>query len=179
MTTFAATSANVSGLLLGAVFLFAGIAKFIRLSDFSQTLRSFGIGGRWVHLVSLIVAAAEIGLGFVLVFGLLQPWAQAVAILMLAVFSALVARLLAKRVRTNCGCMGSLNPEIIGVHTIVRNLSLTLAGLASIASPFSGILSIAASIAFLLSVLLSSRALHRSDGVEAIDVHDAADMWRH
>ncbi|PKV82310.1 peroxiredoxin family protein [Nocardia fluminea] len=122
-----------SRLVLAGAF---GLSTWGKLADGPATrkaLLDFGIGIRWVPAVAIGLPAAE---GLVAA-GLLLPWTAAVAgaasALLLAAFTAVIARLLLRGEHPSCSCFGAASAAPIGPTTLVRNgLLLALAGLVTV-----------------------------------------------
>lgn len=120
-----------SELLLAGIFLLAGLAKLLDLMSFRQSLGEFGVPSRWRPVIGLAVPALEL-----FVAGALLPPPAAllgavVAVLMLVLFSGVIAFHLTKGNAPHCYCFGQLDDQPIGSATLVRNgVLLIVAGLA-------------------------------------------------
>ena len=116
-------------ILLGAIFLFSGIAKGLTPGDFAQQVAGYGILGP--HLSALAAPAIivfEIALGVALVCGVRPLLTSAASILVLLLFIGIETRgLLAGRTDA-CGCFGpyaSRTPaEVIGEDLLFAALGV-------------------------------------------------------
>ncbi|GAB2650585.1 MauE/DoxX family redox-associated membrane protein [Nocardia goodfellowii] len=113
---------------LGLAVVF-GLAAWGKLADrvgARQAVVDFGVPVRWAPAVAWGLPVVEAGLAV----GMLLPGtavlAAMVAMLVLAVFTAAVARLLAQGKRPACSCFGAAGNAPISRWTIARNAALML-----------------------------------------------------
>ncbi|WP_194816712.1 peroxiredoxin [Nocardia sp. XZ_19_385] len=113
---------------LGLAVVF-GLAAWGKLADrvgARQAVVDFGVPVRWGPAVAWALPVLEAGLAV----GVLAPWtavgAAVAALLVLAVFTAAMARLLAQGKRPACSCFGAAGSAPIGRRTLVRNAVLML-----------------------------------------------------
>jgi hypothetical protein len=96
---------RIAALLLGFLFLWAAAAKVLRWHAWVRALTTYSIG-RWESLVRVVVPAAELLVGILLIAGAARVGA-ALALAMLAAFCLAVLRARALRGdRLPCGCFG-------------------------------------------------------------------------
>ncbi|WP_410873098.1 MauE/DoxX family redox-associated membrane protein [Nocardia sp. A7] len=122
-----------SRLVLAGAF---GLSTWGKLADRPATRKAlvdFGIHIRWAPWVAVGLPVIE---GLVAV-GAVLPWtagiAGAVSVLLLAVFTAAIVRLLLRGEHPNCSCFGAASAGPIGPVTLVRNgLLLALAALVTV-----------------------------------------------
>src|SRR6476661_3895728 len=113
------------GVLLGGLFLVAGVGKLARRDAFARALAGYRLA-RPRRLVAWAAPAAEIAVGAALVAGL--PAAGWAALALLAVFSlALGVELAAGSAPPACGCLPGSRPP--GPLSMVRNALLGLVAL--------------------------------------------------
>ncbi len=76
--------------------------------------------------LTFVVAPLEVVLGVSLMFGVLRPLPAAAALLLLAGFTAYVARALARPAgaRPRCACFGALSKKPVGPLALARNVAL-------------------------------------------------------
>ena len=119
---------TIARIALGALFLVSGALK-LRDPSWPGAARAMG-APRWS--VSLI-APAEIVLGAGLAAGVAEPWPAWLALVLLAAFSAALARALRRPLdeRPVCACFGRWSSKPVGAGSLWRNGAL--AGLAVIA----------------------------------------------
>lgn len=107
----------VASVLLGAVFVVAGVMKIAAPQQWRA--QSAGLG---VHrLVATVVPFAELAVGALLIAQIGRRAMAAVALAMLLAFTAvLVVRLVQGR-RPPCACFGALTTRPIGWGNVARN----------------------------------------------------------
>jgi hypothetical protein len=114
----------VSRLILAVVFAVAGCAKLARREQTESTLDAFGAPAALRRPLAFVLPLVELGLAAALLPAVSAPYAGVAALLMLAAFSFLVARVLVRGEEVDCNCFGSLGPSRISRWTLVRNLVL-------------------------------------------------------
>ncbi len=117
----------VSALLLAVVFVWAAGAK---VTDRRNVLSDFATMGLPAPAVALVaVVGAELATAGLLV---VRPrWGAVMSIVLLAVFTMALLRLMASGREVRCGCFGANHREPISMVEVVRNLALVcLAALA-------------------------------------------------
>ncbi|MGD9735618.1 MAG: MauE/DoxX family redox-associated membrane protein [Solirubrobacterales bacterium] len=119
----------VARLSLAAVFAVAGVGKLLRRDETVATLAKFGVGTALRSPLAVALPLAELAIAVGLLPAVSAPWAGLAALLLLAAFTAAVARVLRDGEEVDCNCFGSLGPSRIGRWTLMRNvLLLALAG---------------------------------------------------
>ena len=146
------------GVLLGGLFLVAGVGKLARRDAFAQALAGYRLA-RPRRLLAWAVPAAEIAVGAALVSGL--PAAGWAALALLAVFSlALAVELAAGTAPPACGCLPGSRPP--GPLSLVRNALLGLVAVAARAASASS--RSLRSTRLLTQIPSASAGLHRAGG---------------
>ena len=113
--------------VLVAVFVWAALAKARAPDATRRTAAALGLPA--ARHVAVLLPVAEAGVALLL---LLRPRAGAVAaLLLLAVFSALLVAALRRGVKVACGCFGTTSTAVVSAADLVRNA--LLAGLAVLA----------------------------------------------
>jgi len=126
---------------LGLTVVF-GLSAWGKLADRAGTRKAvadFGVSIRWVPAVAWALPAVEL----IVAVAALPPWtapaAAILALVLLAVFTAAIVRLLRQGKRPACSCFGAMSAEPIGGRTIARNavlvLLVVLVGVGAIAYP--------------------------------------------
>ena len=111
---------TVARLLLGAVFLFSGVAKQ-RDRAWPETARRFGLPAP----LAMPLAFAETVLGALLAAQVAPPWPAFVALALLAVFTGAAAAHAARHDDVPCGCFGSAASAAPTTwRTVARNVGL-------------------------------------------------------
>lgn len=134
-------------LVLGAVLLVAGVAKFLNLGAFRRGLADFGVPAGLVRPVGVLLPAAEIAIAVAL-WSPAATWGAAGAFALFTAFSAAIAGNLWRGRRPPCGCFGQLEATPISRATLVRTLLLAaVAGVLTWRGPgasFSSVLQVGA-----------------------------------
>lgn len=112
-------------IVVGIVFLAAGLAKARNLKHFVQTAIVFtGLFPSKTRYVAQFLPALETTLGTLLVLGLLTKPTLIVTEALLMAFTAGVAINLVKGRQIECGCFGELQSELLNNKTLMRDVLL-------------------------------------------------------
>ena len=111
----------LSGAIVGAVFVYAGVSKVLSGERWPQAARQLGVPPAVAYTV--MVAEVVVGLGVVL-GGTWQQGFLAAAAVMLLAFTLLLAVRMRDTERPPCACFGATKQRPIGSRDIVRNVSL-------------------------------------------------------
>jgi uncharacterized membrane protein YphA (DoxX/SURF4 family) len=111
----------LSGAIVGAVFVYAGVSKVLSGRRWPQAARQLGVPPAVAYTV--MVAEVVVGLGVVL-GGMWQQGFLAAAAVMLLAFTLLLAVRMRDAERPPCACFGATKQRPIGSRDIVRNVSL-------------------------------------------------------
>ena len=109
--------ALVAAVVLGAVFLAAGVLKLSALAQWRSQAAGLGVPSSVASLVPYI----ELVVGALLLVQLQRSFVAWVAAAVLLAFSAVLALQLQRGLRPPCACFGSLSARPIGAGTLVRN----------------------------------------------------------
>lgn len=124
-----ATVATGAAWVLGAVLVWAAGAKALRPAAARTAFAGLGVRPAGPVLVAVIVA--EVVTAGALVAA--PRWGGAAAVVLLAAFSVVLGRALARGAVVSCACFGA-SPTPVTVRTLIRNAGLVaLAGLALLA----------------------------------------------
>lgn len=110
--------------LLAATFAVAGGSKLAARGDFRRTLREFGVPLRFAGAGAIVLPLAELAAAGLVIATTTARAGAAVALLLLSVFCAAIARALRRGERPDCGCAGRLRATPVGPGTLVRNGAL-------------------------------------------------------
>jgi len=122
-------------LLLAAVFAVAAVGKLVGRSRTVETLAEFGVPESIRRPTAIVLPLVELAIAVALLPAATAAWGALAAALLLAVFTAAVARTLLQGREVDCNCFGSLGPSRISRWTLARNvLLLVLAGGVAIAA---------------------------------------------
>ena len=108
----------VAGVVLGLIFLAAGVLKLVAGPVWLKQAADMDVS----RPMAMLVPYVEIVVGALLVTQLFTPWPAVVALLMLAVFTAVILRRIRDGSRPPCACFGSKSKRPLGAYHVVRNL---------------------------------------------------------
>jgi uncharacterized membrane protein YphA (DoxX/SURF4 family) len=114
----------VARLLLAAVFAVAAAGKLVSPSRTVETLEEFGVPASLRGPVAIALPLAELAIAVGLLPAATAAWAALAGALLLAAFTAAVARTLTQGREVDCNCFGSLGPSRISRWTLARNVVL-------------------------------------------------------
>ncbi len=117
----------IAAVLLGAAFVLAGAAKLAIGRRWLAQAEGFGVPWQFAQFVPWW----ELIVGALLAVQVEREILASIAIATLLVFSALVARQLAKGRHPPCACFGAWSPKPVGPQTLVRNAALIALGIAA------------------------------------------------
>ena len=123
---------------VGAVLLFAGIAKFRSLPTFTATVRAFGIiPGALSRPVSVAIPTIEVVLAALLLFGVALRASGAASAALLIAFGLAITWNLIRGRRVACGCFGSASERISELSVFRTSVLLILSSMiAWLADPY-------------------------------------------
>lgn len=113
----------IASSILGVVFLAAGAAKLANHQRWSIEARELGVPGQLASLTPAL-PYVEIALGAALVAQIAPVVSASIALLLLAAFTMLIARVLAHGRRPSCACFGTWSARPLGRGHVVRNVVL-------------------------------------------------------
>jgi putative oxidoreductase len=94
-------------LVLGGVFLYAGLVKMSASHAFALTIAPFAhLPGDWLRPVSYVLTATEILAGVLLFTPRVFPIGAAAALALSALYAGVVSWALANNIIVDCGCFG-------------------------------------------------------------------------
>jgi uncharacterized membrane protein YphA (DoxX/SURF4 family) len=100
-------------LIVGAVFIWAGILKILDVLGFAQSIANYRIFPYWLSFfLALALPWLEVICGAFLVFGLFRRSSALLLSGLLAAFLALVVITIARGLDVDCGCFGSLSRKV-------------------------------------------------------------------
>jgi hypothetical protein len=121
--------AAVSSVVVGAVFVAAGVLKLLGRHGWMQQAADLHVPRH----IAAVVPYIELTLGVVSIVAVWLPWSAYAAIILLILFSALIARRLLDGSRPPCACFGARSSRRLGLVDLGRNFGLlALASLAAI-----------------------------------------------
>ena len=117
--------ASVAAVLLGAAFVLAGAAKVAAGRGWRVQAGQLG-APRWA---APAVPWVELAVGALLVTQVSEPWPAVAAIVLLLIFTGLIAVRLAHGEHPPCACFGAWSAKPIGPTHIARNAVLLMLGM--------------------------------------------------
>jgi methylamine dehydrogenase accessory protein MauD len=117
-------AAWASRLLIAVVF---GLSAWGKLADrpaARKAVAEFGVPPGWVTAIGWALPVTEAAVAITVLVPWTAMWSAAVALVLLAVFTAAVARSLARGERPVCSCFGAISATPVSSWTIVRNAVL-------------------------------------------------------
>jgi uncharacterized membrane protein YphA (DoxX/SURF4 family) len=99
---------TIARIAVGALLLWAALAKVRRREDLPGWLRAYGVPARSAGPLAMALIAVEAVLGALLVAGLLLPWSAYAALGLGVIFVVALAQARARGIkRLRCGCFGA------------------------------------------------------------------------
>jgi len=116
-------------LVLGALFVWAAVAKLPDMAAFAQDVANYRlVPALLVPFVACAVVGVELLAGAALILGLLVRPAALVLAGLLAVFTAFLSQALLRGIDLRCGCFGGDEPA--SWWTVARDVAMLAAALA-------------------------------------------------
>jgi peroxiredoxin/uncharacterized membrane protein YphA (DoxX/SURF4 family) len=166
--------------MLAGVFALAGVSKLVDLPGSRAAVLGFGAPERLGRPLAVLVPLLELAAVALLAFQATARVGAALALALLLVFSAAIARSMARGEAPECHCFGQMHSAPAGPRTLARNLALAALaaavllvegevgaslGSAGLAGPAA-----AAACLVLLALVIRSRSLRRNAALAAPDV---------
>ena len=100
--------------ILGCVFLFSGIMKFIELEAFIVALGEFKLLGETQHFIlAYTIPVLELLLGIFLILNIQTHIISQIATFMVTLITAVVVAKIYEGEEIRCGCFGNLTEDVI------------------------------------------------------------------
>ena len=116
-------------IVLGGLFVYAGIVKVLEPLDFAQNIRNYDLVGQSLSFIAaLVLPWIEILAGAFLVAGIWKRGAALVVTGLLVFFIVLTAVTMARGLDVDCGCFGSVDRKA-GLGVILEDLAMLYLGL--------------------------------------------------
>lgn len=123
--------ANLAAIVVGAVFVYAGVAKALSGREWPRAASRLGVP----RVIAFAVMVTEVAIGLGMVLG--ESWRDGFLVsgaLLLVAFTALLAKHLRSGNRPPCACFGGASQRPIGARDVVRNVSLLVVVVIAIVS---------------------------------------------
>jgi protein-disulfide isomerase len=110
---------TVARLFLGAIWLWAAVAKLGNPREFVQTVRAYDATWEWLSkAIGYGLPVLEFGLGVLLVLGVATRLAAAVSAFLFLVFLIALVQAAARGLKLECGCFGNGGESLSTQYTI-------------------------------------------------------------
>jgi uncharacterized membrane protein YphA (DoxX/SURF4 family) len=110
--------------LLGVVFVIAGVAKVRDRQGTLRALAGFGVPARLRPVAAIVLPLAELGTAVALLPPASARWGGVAALFLLLAFCAGISYAMLQGRAPDCNCFGQLHSAPAGRGTLVRNLAL-------------------------------------------------------
>jgi putative oxidoreductase len=122
-------------LVLGGLFVYAGVVKVLDPLDFAQNIRNYQLVGQSLSfLAAVILPCLEILAGAFLIAGIWKRGASLVISGLLVFFIALTAVTMARGLDVDCGCFGAVSRKA-GLGVILEDLAMLYLSLCILFAP--------------------------------------------
>ena len=122
-------------LVLGGLFVYAGVVKVVDPLGFAQDIRNYRLAGQAVSFVAAVVLPwLEIVAGAFLIAGVWKRGAALVITGLLVFFIVLTLVTMARGLDVECGCFGSLSRKS-GWGVVFEDLGMLALGLCVLSAP--------------------------------------------
>jgi thiol-disulfide isomerase/thioredoxin/uncharacterized membrane protein YphA (DoxX/SURF4 family) len=113
-----------ASIVLAVVFAVAGIAKLLDRAGSRTAARAFGVPDGIAPGIAVGLPLVELVVALLLLFSASRWWGALVALALFVLFSAAVARVMARGESPECHCFGQLHSAPADWRTLARNASL-------------------------------------------------------
>lgn len=118
-------TALLGRILLGAIFIYAGLSKVLTPDQFARTVINYRIvPGVGVNLFAIVLPWLELVSGIFLLVGFLSRGSILIITLLMAVFSVAITSALLRGLDISCGCFSSDGVSKVTVSYLIRDLAL-------------------------------------------------------
>ena len=117
-------------LIVGGVFLVAGIMKIIDPATFAKDIGNYRLLPHdGINLLAITLPWIEVLAGGLLVVGWWKRASALLITLMMVVFLVAIGQAVARNLNINCGCFGSVEGRKVGLIALAQDAALFLAAL--------------------------------------------------
>lgn len=125
--------------VLGGLFVYAGVVKVGDPLDFAQDIRNYQLVGQSLAFIAaLILPWLEIVAGVFLIAGIWKRGAALVVSGLLVFFIALTAVTMVRGLDVDCGCFGAIGRKA-GWSVVLEDLAMLFLGLCVLSAPQKGL----------------------------------------
>jgi cation diffusion facilitator family transporter len=119
-----------SRIILGLIFIAAGIPKILYPAEFAAAVYNYRIlPDALVNIVALALPWVEVLVGGMLIVGVWMPGAVMIYTLLMLVFITALGYNVARGLDIHCGCFSPTSGELISFWTITRDVAILLMSL--------------------------------------------------
>jgi len=100
-------------IILGGVFIWAGLLKIFDPLGFAETIANFRVFPQWISFfLALMLPWIEVISGIFLILGLFRHASALILSLLLAAFLVLIVVTIMRGIDIDCGCFGSFSQKM-------------------------------------------------------------------
>lgn len=126
-TTYYKALSLLFRLILGGIFIYAGVEKLNDIEGFTVIVQNFNILPDVLDApFAQILPMVEVVAGVFLILGIWTRWSAATIALMLIVFIIAIAINIARGTTEQCGCFGTDNADELSWRTIARDVIMLI-----------------------------------------------------
>lgn len=115
-------------LLIGAIFVFSGLAKIGDLGTFAGDVHNFRmVPVALEHVIAMALPWVELVVGLALVSGVRARAGAVISFALMLLFTVAVAQAIVRGLDIECGCFGKENATRVGWVKLAQNVGLTIA----------------------------------------------------
>jgi putative oxidoreductase len=116
---------RISGIVIGLLFVLAGLAKLGDLRALAEQVHNYRIVPIWSeNLIALSLPWIEILAGLSLVLRIRPRAGAVVCTALMALFTAGILAAMARGLDFECGCFGTADAARVGLTTLARDLGM-------------------------------------------------------
>jgi uncharacterized membrane protein YphA (DoxX/SURF4 family) len=120
----------ISRLILGFIFLYAGMEKITDPEGFARSVNNYKLlPYSAINIIALILPWLEVTAGLLLLFGIAAKENAFILSSLLVVFLVAIAISLLRGLNIDCGCFGTAGGSKVGIQKLVENVLLIIPGL--------------------------------------------------
>jgi len=120
----------ISRLILGFIFIYAGMEKISDSEGFSRTINNYKLlPFSIINIPALILPWLEVTAGILLIFGITVKENAFIISTLLGIFIIAIAISLFRGLNIDCGCFGTADGSKVGIQKLFENFLLLLLGI--------------------------------------------------
>ena len=132
MTSFLSSNITllIFRIILGVVFIFAGIEKVANPADFSEAVANYRVIPHFLqNIVAIVIPWVEVVSGILLLYGKWAKENSTIISVLLIAFNILVLQAMLRGLDIECGCFGTIDAQIVGFRKLLENFALLAMGI--------------------------------------------------